>query len=51
MGEIDKTRPVFLYCAVGSRSAEAAQVLVQSGYSKVYALANGLAEWPYEIVK
>jgi len=51
MGEIDKTRPVFIYCAVGSRSRSAAQVLTQSGYTNVYNLSGGVARWPYELQK
>lgn len=51
MGEIDKTKPVFVYCLSGARSAQAAQVLVQSGYSKVYNLTNGINDWSYGLVK
>lgn len=50
MGEIDKSRTVLLYCAVGSRSAQAGQVLAQNGY-KVYNIANGLENWTYGLEK
>lgn len=51
MGEIDKTKPVFIYCLSGSRSTEAAAVLSQSGYSNIYNLARGIYDWPYGLVK
>lgn len=50
MGEIDKTRPVLVYCGVGSRSVGPAEVLAQSGY-KVYNLANGVSDWTYGLTK
>lgn len=45
IGEIDKNRPVFVYCLSGSRSIPAVQVLAQSGYVKVYNLAPGIQSW------
>ena len=51
MGEIDKAKPVLFVCASGARSASAAQVLIQSGYSKVYNLAGGIEQWTYGVVK
>ncbi|MCL6471424.1 MAG: rhodanese-like domain-containing protein [Firmicutes bacterium] len=50
MGEIDKSRPVLVYCGVGSRSVGPSEVLAQAGY-KVYNLTNGISEWTYEIEK
>lgn len=49
MDEVDKTKPVLVYCSVSSRSPSAAKVLAQSGYTEVYNLDGGLARWPYEI--
>ncbi len=51
IGEIDKTKPVLVYCLSGPRSAEAAQVLAQSGYTKVYNLTNGVSDWTYGLAK
>lgn len=51
MNEIDKNKPVLVYCAVGSRSASAAEALAQSGYTQVYNLATGISSWPYETQK
>ncbi|HEY3375579.1 MAG TPA: rhodanese-like domain-containing protein [Candidatus Aquicultor sp.] len=51
MSEIDKAKPVLVYCLSGVRSAQAAQVLVQSGYPKVYNLASGIDGWSYPLAK
>jgi molybdopterin/thiamine biosynthesis adenylyltransferase/rhodanese-related sulfurtransferase len=41
----DRTRPVILYCASGSRSAFAAQTLQDLGYEHVSSLAGGFTDW------
>jgi sulfur-carrier protein adenylyltransferase/sulfurtransferase len=41
----DKTRPLVLYCSVGARSAFAAKVLGEMGYTDVLNLAGGFADW------
>ena len=51
MNEIDKNKSVLVYCAVGSRSASAAEVLAQSGYTNVYNFTTGISSWPYETQK
>ena len=40
-----KSRPLVVYCAVGSRSAFAAQVLGEMGYSNVVNMAGGFVDW------
>ena len=42
---IDKNNPVFVYCAVGGRSAQAASKLRSMGYKKVYDLKGGIRAW------
>lgn len=37
--KLDKTKPVFVYCAVGGRSARASQILSKAGF-KVYNLTS-----------
>lgn len=37
--KLDKSKPVFVYCAVGGRSAKAAQILNKAGF-KVYNLTG-----------
>jgi sulfur-carrier protein adenylyltransferase/sulfurtransferase len=41
----DKSRPLAVYCAVGSRSAFAAKVLGELGYENVVNVAGGFTEW------
>ena len=41
----DKSRSLALYCAVGSRSAFAAKVLGEMGYTDVVSVASGFADW------
>jgi sulfur-carrier protein adenylyltransferase/sulfurtransferase len=41
----DKTRPLVVYCSVGSRSAFAAKALGEMGYTDVVSLAGGFADW------
>ena len=43
--EIPKDKEVFIYCAVGARSLEAARLLNQQGYTKVYHLQGGIQAW------
>lgn len=43
--QLSKKRPVFLYCAVGGRSAAAAQQLHQQGFKLVYDFSPGMSGW------
>lgn len=45
----DKDALILVYCRSGSRSASAAQALVQMGYKRVYDF-GGIKDWPYETV-
>lgn len=45
VGRLDKTKPVFVYCAVGGRSSKAAQQLQQAGVKTVYNLSGGMQAW------
>jgi rhodanese-related sulfurtransferase len=42
---LDKTKPTYVYCLSGVRSAAAAQWLHQQGYMNVYALKGGINAW------
>ncbi len=42
---LDKTKPIFVYCKVGGRSASAADRLRALGFTKVYELAGGILAW------
>jgi molybdopterin/thiamine biosynthesis adenylyltransferase/rhodanese-related sulfurtransferase len=41
----DRSQPVVLYCAGGSRSAFAAKTLEELGYENVLSLAGGFTDW------
>ncbi|MDF0707874.1 rhodanese-like domain-containing protein [Flagellimonas okinawensis] len=43
--ELDKDRPVYLYCLVGSRSDYAAKVLEEQGFTKIFDYSGGYADW------
>ncbi|MFN0033993.1 MAG: rhodanese-like domain-containing protein [Saprospiraceae bacterium] len=45
IGQLDKARPVMVYCAAGGRSANAASQLSKMGFPKVYDLAGGMGAW------
>lgn len=45
MDEVDPTKPVVAYCAVGGRSRVAAQILTGADYQEVYNLSGGFKAW------
>lgn len=45
VSKISKDQEIYIYCAVGARSEEAARMLVQQGYTKVYHLQGGIQAW------
>ena len=46
----DKDATLLIYCRSGRRSAQAAQKLVDLGYTNVYDF-GGIIDWPYEVVQ
>ncbi|MGD9562187.1 MAG: rhodanese-like domain-containing protein [Pyrinomonadaceae bacterium] len=42
---IDKNEPVYLICATGRRSMEAAKLLNEAGYPRTVTIAGGTAAW------
>ena len=45
VAKLDKTKPIYVYCAVGGRSAKASKVLQESGFKSVYNLLGGWNGW------
>jgi rhodanese-related sulfurtransferase len=45
LGELPKDRPILVYCAVGSRSAQVSGYLARQGYPEVYNLNGGISAW------
>jgi thioredoxin len=42
---LDKSKPTYIYCLAGSRSAKAADWAVKHGFKKVYNLQGGITAW------
>ena len=45
IGELDRNRPILVYCQTGVRSAQASTILVNSGFTQVYDMEGGLNAW------
>ncbi|WP_264521678.1 rhodanese-like domain-containing protein [Flavobacterium sp. N1994] len=43
--QYDKTKPIFVYCKVGGRSAQAASKLAELGFKEIYNLDGGIMKW------
>ena len=43
--QLDRTRPVFVYCRAGKRSLDAASILEKNNFTKVYDLGGGIIAW------
>lgn len=41
----DKNKTIYVYCLSGSRSAQAVNIMIRKGYSKVYNVDNGILAW------
>lgn len=46
--KLDRNQPIFVYCAVGGRSAEAAEILQKAGFKIIYDLDGGIKAWQKE---
>lgn len=45
LSQLDKTKPVAVYCAAGGRSAKASMKLKELGFQKIYDLKGGYRGW------
>ncbi len=43
--KLDKTKPVYVYCKAGGRSARASKQLKDAGFATVYNLDSGITGW------
>lgn len=41
----DRSKPIFVYCKVGGRSAQAADKLAELGFKEIYNLDGGIMKW------
>ena len=46
---LDKTKAIFVYCAKGGRSNNAAKMLLKEGFSEIYDLKGGYGDWPFKV--
>ncbi len=46
----DSSETILVYCKSGKRAAAASEILLKSGYKKVFNF-GGVQNWPYELVK
>ena len=42
---LDKSKPVYVYCKKGGRSADAAEQLKEMGFTKIYDMDGGILLW------
>lgn len=45
LGEIDKSKPILLYCRSGHRSGNALKILVGKGYAQAKHMEGGITAW------
>lgn len=45
ISKLDKSKPVLVYCAAGTRSGQAAVRLSSMGFKKVYDYTGGMSDW------
>lgn len=45
VNKLDKNKPVFVYCLAGVRSAAAAKILHDKGFTEIYDMAGGYMKW------
>lgn len=45
VASLDPKKPVYVYCKKGGRSAKAATILKDMGFTKIYDLQGGITNW------
>ena len=48
VAKLDKNQPVYLYCRSGKRSASAAEILKDMGFTEIYDMEGGILKWESE---
>jgi len=46
---LDKEKPVAIYCTTGKISPEAARILKEAGFKNIYILEGGIKKWQEDI--
>lgn len=47
LDQLDKTKPVYVYCKSGGRSGQAKEILTEKGFTTVYNLIGGYSNWKF----
>ncbi|MCO5234321.1 MAG: rhodanese-like domain-containing protein [Chitinophagales bacterium] len=45
IGELDKSKPYYVYCRSGGRSGQVCNYMVSLGFEKIYNLVGGIIAW------
>lgn len=45
MAQLDKNKPLYIYCRSGNRSSHATTLLQQFGFKEIVNLKNGIIDW------
>jgi thioredoxin 1 len=45
IAQLDKTKPTFVYCKAGGRSADAASKMKSAGFKEIYDMKGGIMSW------
>lgn len=45
INQLDKDKPIVIYCRSGRRSAASAEILEQHGFTEIYNLDGGILKW------
>ncbi|MGB0404425.1 MAG: rhodanese-like domain-containing protein [Salibacteraceae bacterium] len=45
VSKLDKSKPIYVYCKAGGRSANASQKLINLGFGNVYNVLGGMDAW------
>jgi len=48
ISEVDKSKPVAVYCGRGGRSGKCSAYMQKAGFTKIYDLDGGITEWKYK---
>ena len=48
IAEVDKSKPVAVYCGRGGRSGKCSAYMQKAGFTKIYDLDGGITEWKYK---
>lgn len=49
--QLNKNKPVYIYCRSGQRSNTAAKKMAQAGFDTLYDLKGGINNWDKEVIR